>query len=157
MQIRGRAKRRGMSLLEVLTALAIFMFSVVVISQMVTTSSRMALESRRLTQAALLCESKIGELVSGLLPLESASPQPIPEADQNWTYEVLCEPQEWTTVPIDGQSIPGLYVVHVTVAWQTAQGTDRMEYTLSRVMLDPRVKAPAAQQTTTSSGSTTSP
>jgi hypothetical protein len=140
-----------MSLLEVLTALAIFMLSVVVISQMVTTSSRMAVESRRLTQAALLCESKIGELVSGLLPLESSPPQPIPEADANWTYEVVCEPQEWTTVPIDNESIPGLQIAHVTVAWQTPQGTDRLEYTLSRVILDPRVRVPAQQTSTSSS------
>jgi hypothetical protein len=145
-----------MSLLEVLTALAIFMFSVVVISQMVTTSSRMALESRRLTQAALLCESKIGELVSGLLPLESSPPQSIPEADPHWTYEVVCEPQDWTSVPIDGENIPGLSIVHVTVVWKTDQGTDEMQYTLSRVILDPRLKVPAAQQNTGSSSSTSS-
>jgi hypothetical protein len=152
---RSRKKRKAMSLLEVLTALAIFMLSVVVISQMVNLSSRMAIESRRLTQAALLCETKIGELVSGLLPLENTPPQPIPEADEHWTYEVVCEPQDWTTVSIDGGNVPGLCVVHVTVVWQTTQGTDRMEYTLSRVILDPRLKVPAAQQTT-SSGSTSS-
>ena len=156
MKVKGKKVRKGLSLLEVLTALTIFMFSIVVISQMVNTSSRMAVESRRLTQAALLCESKIGELVSGLLPLESTPPQPIAEADERWTYEVVAEPQAWTTVPIDGESIPGLHIVHVTVAWQTSQGTDRLQYTLSRVILDPRVRVPAAQQTTTSSSPTTS-
>jgi general secretion pathway protein I len=155
MRVRRHKPRKGMSLLEVLTALTIFLFSVVLISQMVTTSSRMAVESRRLTQAALLCESKIGELVSGVLPLETTPAQPIPEADEHWTYEVNCEPQEWTTVPIDGQSIPGLNIVHVTVVWQTTQGTDRLEYTLSRVILDPRVRVPAPQQSTSSSSSST--
>jgi hypothetical protein len=141
-----------MSLLEVLTALAIFMFSVVVISQIVDSASRTALQSQRLTQAALLCESKMAELVAGVLPLQSTGYVPLEEAGEQWSYAVETEPQDWTNVSIDGQSSPALYVVHVTVLWKAGGSSEEIEYTLSRVILDPRVRVPAAEPTTISTG-----
>src|SRR5262249_38123538 len=50
-----RSVRRGISVLEVLTALAIFMLSIVVISQMVDSAARTAMRSKRLTQAGIYC------------------------------------------------------------------------------------------------------
>jgi type II secretory pathway pseudopilin PulG len=147
-------KRRGLSLLEVLTALAIFMFSVVVISQMVDSASRTALRAQKLTQAALQCESVMAELSSGVLPLQTTGETPLPELGDQWTYTVVCEPQDWANVPIDGQTVAGLQVVHVTVTWSPQDGDD-LQYTLSRVMLDPRVRVPAAEATTTSTSTST--
>jgi hypothetical protein len=152
---RQHPPRKGLSLLEVLTALAIFLFSVVVISQIVDSASRTAIQSQRLTQAALLCESKMAELAAGVLPLQSTGLMPIEEAGEQWSYAVECEPQDWTNVTVDGQSTTGLYVVHMTVLWQSGRPNEELEYSLSRVILDPRIRVPAAEATTTTSTTTT--
>lgn len=145
-------KRSGLSLLEVLTALAIFMLSVVVISQMVSSASRTAVRSERLSKAAILCESKMAELVTGIEPLQAVSmEQFLTETEPGWFYSVMVEPQTWTAVPLEGQNVPALNTVQVTVLWSAE--ADRVEYTLTRTMLDPRFRVPAAEAapTTTSS------
>ncbi len=146
-------RRSGLSLLEVLTALAIFMLSVVVISQMVDSASRTAFRSQKLTKAALLAESKMAELSWGIEPLQSAGATSYDIGEPGWSYAIEVEPENWSNVQVDGQAVAGLNLVHVTVTWTRPGGGDEIDYTLSRMMLDPRLRAPAAQQTATTSGS----
>jgi Tfp pilus assembly protein PilV len=142
--LRTRPARAGLSLLEVLTALAIFLLSVVVISQMVDSASRTAQSAQRVTQAAILAESMMNEIAAGIQPMASVGEQLIPEAGPEWTVSVLVEPQDWSSVPVDNVNINGLNNVSVTVRWNSASGVEA-EYTLSRVLLDPRIRVPAAE------------
>jgi type II secretory pathway pseudopilin PulG len=143
------AHRRGISLLEVLAALAIFMLSIVVISQMVNSAAHTADKSRRLTQAGLYCEAKMAEVASGIQPLASVGMTPLENAD-GWEYSIECQPQDFSNVQIDNQSLAALSLVEVTVRY----GND-VEQSLSRVVLDPRVRVPTADPTpsTSSNGS----
>ena len=135
--------RAGLSLLEVLVALAIFMLSVVVISQMVDSAARTAQRSQRLTKAALRAESKMSELLAGIEPVAPIGLTPLDDPEPGWFYEILVEPEQWSTVPVEGQAVVGLYTVHVRIVWQSSQTGEEVEYLLTRIMLDPALRVPA--------------
>jgi prepilin-type N-terminal cleavage/methylation domain-containing protein len=155
MILRQVRRRSGLSLLEVLIALAIFLLSVVVLSQMVDSAAQRGLRSKRMSQAAVLCEAKMGEIVAGVQPLQSAGAQPLEGADANWSFMVVVEPQSWSSVASGGQvGSSGLNMVHITVVWAGPQIGGPVEYTLSRLVMDPHLRVPA--QTPTSANSTSS-
>ncbi len=146
MMRRRNTKRAGISLLEVLTALAIFMLSIVVISQMVNSGARTADRSRRLTQAGVLCEARMSAILAGV-PTDDGD-------DPGWQYDVSYEPQDWTQVQVNNSSgtgqaasgnVTGLTVVHVTVRYG-----NEVEYTLTRTMLDPSLRTSQADPASTS-------
>lgn len=146
MRLRSRQpgfSRRGISLLEVLAALAIFFFTAAAITQMVDSASQAAQRARRLTKAELLAETKIDEITAGILPLASGG-GPI-EEEQGWTYSVTVTPESWTSVTdASGNAITGLSSVVVTVS--AGAGSQLVEYSLSRILLDPSLRLPAQQQ-----------
>jgi Tfp pilus assembly protein PilV len=145
---RRNPQRLGLSLLEVLVALGIFLISMVVINQMIQTASRTALRTQRLTKAALLCEAKMEEIVAGVLPLQSSGKQAVDGSEPEWLFEVNVEPEGWSAVTVDSQSLSGLSTVHVTVLWGGARTMKPVEYTLTRLVLDPRLRVPLADPVT---------
>jgi prepilin-type N-terminal cleavage/methylation domain-containing protein len=152
---RAARRRSGLSLLEVLIALAIFLLAVVVISQMVSSAAQRGVHSKRMTQAAILCQMKMDEIVAGTQPLQSTGSQPLQGAEAAWAYSVVVEPQSWSTVASGGQvGSSGLNLVHVKVVWAGAQMGGPVEFQLSRLVMDPQLRVPA--QTPTSSTSTPS-
>ncbi|MER3415980.1 MAG: hypothetical protein C4297_07185 [Gemmataceae bacterium] len=138
--------RKGLSLLEVLATLAVFMLSVVVLSQIVDSAARTARRSERLARAALLAESKLAELSAGLMPLVNAGPEPfVEEQEPGWSWTVTCSPETWSSTSVGGQGVIGLYSVQIVVTWQ-GEG-EPIEYTLSSVILEPSLRsAPTASQ-----------
>lgn len=150
--------RPGISLLEVLVALAIFLFSIVVISQMVDTAARTAQRAQRLSRAGLLAESVLSELAAGVRQMSSTSGDQVVEGDAHWTATIAVQPEAWSNVDVDGQFVAGLNSVQVTVTWSSGYG-DEVSYTVSRVLLDPRVQQPnpnlAASTPRGKSGATT--
>jgi hypothetical protein len=144
MQRAAPGRRPGLSLLEVLTALAIFLLSVVVISQMVDTAAQTAVRSQRLSRAALWGESVMAEMVAGTQPLQSGGPIPLP--DPGWSYFVIVEPEPWSDVPIESQAVSGLNTVHIRVVWSSGRPGEEVEYSLSQLVLDPRLRVPAPEQ-----------
>jgi Tfp pilus assembly protein PilV len=143
-----------MSLLEVLTALAIFMLSVVVISQMVDAAAQTAQRAQRLSRAGLYAESKMAELIAGIEPLQNTSGQMLEEGGPGWTYSVQVEPESWTQVDLEGTQVAGLNLVSVTVAFNNGRAMQAVEQTLTRVVLDPRLRVPATAPTISTSTST---
>jgi Tfp pilus assembly protein PilV len=157
--VQRQARRRfGLSLLEVLVALAIFLLSVVVISQMVSSAAQRGIRSKRMTQAAILCQAKMDEIVAGTQPLQANGPQPLEGAGPGWAYTVVVESQSWSTVSSSsgGQAagVAGLNTVHVTVVWSGEPVGGPVEFRLSRLVLNPQLRVPA--QTPTSTNSTSS-
>lgn len=144
-----------MSLLEVLASLAIFIFSAYALTQMVDAASSAATRARRLAKAQLLAETKMDEVVAGILPL-SAGGGAITEEIDGWNYTVTVTPEQWSAVqdPSTGSSVTGLNSVIVTVNY-TMTGAAPVEYSISRIVLDPSLRVPAQQPSSSSSSSTT--
>ena len=133
-----------MSLLEVLAALAIFVFSAYALTQMVDNASHAAMKARRLAKAQLLAETKTDEVISGAIPLSTGGGN-IDEEATGWSYSVTVTPEQWSAVQdaSTNTSITGLNTVIVTVDYSLS-GAEPIEYSISRLILDPRLRQPAS-------------
>src|SRR5262245_12179148 len=83
------ARRAGLSLIEVLASLAIFLMSLTALVHLINTSTEMAAQSRNRTHAALLCRGKVAEMCAGVLPLSGTGDAICEdETDYHWSAEV---------------------------------------------------------------------
>jgi type II secretion system protein I len=142
---------QGLTLLEVILSLAIFVMSLAVISKLVELGVRASQYAQLQSRAVMLAESKMGEFVAGIMPLDSASGDTFIE-DPAW---------QWQAAISDGP-VDGLRWVSVTVfpasTGELATNRERIEFTLSRWLLDPSYTADldlAASSATTESTSST--
>jgi type II secretion system protein I len=133
--------RPGLTLLEVLVALAIFLLSLAAISQLVTTAGQRALDARRKEEAARLARSKLAEVFAGVVPMQSTSDAPF---DQDPDYS-------WS-LTADSASLSGLWLVTVTVK---GKGDEGPGYTLQEFLLDPTLRG-STQDTVTIAGASNS-
>jgi prepilin-type N-terminal cleavage/methylation domain-containing protein len=144
--VRGKrvGVRRGLSLMEVLAALAIFVFAASALTQMTEIASNSAMRARRLTKAQLLAETKMDEVVAGVLPLSSQNGA-ITEELEGWSFDIAVIPEDWSAVQdgSSGSTVNGLNSVIVTVTFQLPGGTTALvEYSLARLILDPSLRQP---------------
>jgi len=144
---------RGLSLLEVILAIAVLGGCMAVIGELVRMGVRNAEEARELTKAQLLCESKLEEVVAGVTPLESAAAVAF-ELDPEWTYTI-------ETGSLDQQ---GLIQVRVTVQQLESDRLYPLTFTLTRWIVDPSLASgetstdsPTEGQTATSGSSNDAP
>ncbi len=120
-------KRRGLTLYEVVISLAIFAGALAAISQGMSTGTRAAVQARLQSQAVLLAQTKMAEIVSGVLPPKSASDVPFAEPDlDGWT---------WSATVTPGPHV-GLYQVEVSVACHQAHSSIDASFTLDRLVRD---------------------
>jgi len=126
--LRATAPRAGLSLLEVLVALAIFLMAVGALGQLVTQGGDNARYVSWLAQGNLIAQSRLAEAAAGSIPLQSQGDSPCDEdSDFNWAMDA------------EAQTAAGLYRVTVTVSRQQPNG-DRFETKLSMFVLDPTVR-----------------
>src|SRR5262245_10565635 len=83
------AGRAGLTLLEVLVALAIFFMAWVGIARLINMASDQAVDARLQIEALQVAQSKLDEVASGITPLESQSdnaldPSEAPGGQQGW-------------------------------------------------------------------------
>ena len=123
---RNHQARTGLSLLEVLLAIAILGGAMIVITQLLNLGYRSAIEARMRTEAALLCDTKMAELAAGVLPLSGTSGEAI-EENPNWNY----------SVSVENASQVGLLAVTVTVAQNNVGNQTPMSLSIVRLMPDP--------------------
>jgi prepilin-type N-terminal cleavage/methylation domain-containing protein len=123
-----RTRRRGLSLLEILVALTIFLMAFVVLGRLVILGGDRAGDTQWQNQAVQLCECKMDELAAGIFPLQSQAAAPIAEAP-DW---------QWA-VNVQQTNVPNLYQVNVQVSHQ-GFAASRISYSLSQMMLDPRLR-----------------
>lgn len=124
-----RTRRTGLTLWEVMLALAILGGSITVIGQLVRLGVRAASEARSLSTAQLLCEAKVAELASGIEPLQSVSATPYP-FEMDWVYSVEVQ-------PVDQE---GLLAIRVTVENVTEQRLVPVSFSLERWIIDPSLE-----------------
>lgn len=87
-RIRARA---GLTLLEVLISLAIFLGALTALSQLIGIGSRAAVQAQLRTQAIFKCQSKLSEVLAGAQPLESVT-QASFENEENWKWSLDVQP-----------------------------------------------------------------
>ena len=120
--------RSGFSLFEVVISLGIFGLAIAAIYQLVSLGVRASLQSQLKTEALIRCESKMGELLSGVTPFTAVDHQPFEEefsAKWAWSLEVLPAPVEQ------------LYLLHVSVHHLGESTQEQVTVTLTRFARDP--------------------
>ena len=125
MRIRPPASRPGLSLLEVIIALAVFLLSLVGLGHLVGVASGIASEANQRSQAARLCQSKLDEVVAGSVPLTSQGDTAFDEdPDYHWSLDA------------DQNSTQGLFNVTVRVT-RKRPGAGDLTCSISQMVLDP--------------------
>jgi type II secretion system protein I len=132
MILRPSYSRRGLTLLEVIVAMAIFLFSLAAIQQLVTMGSDRAMDIRQETRTSSRCQSKMAELIIGAAGL-TASGDYTPFEDEDgkdlfWKVDVAAAE--------DGV---GLYLVKVFVKKDFQSGRT-IESQMSQIIMDPSMR-----------------
>ncbi len=119
-------RRRGLSLLEVIVSLLIFLMSIGALTHLLTSASHLAVESRTRTQAALYAHSKLNEVRIGAIGLSAQQETQLEDdEDYNWSMEVAQGAYE------------GLHNVTVSVSRKAPTGND-IKVSLTQIILDPQ-------------------
>ena len=79
-----RSRRRGLSLLEVILAIAILGGALATIGQLIRVGARNAAEARDLTMAQLYAESEMNGIAAGWYPMDEVS-----DEKQSWAIGKL--------------------------------------------------------------------
>ncbi len=130
----SRWLRRGLTLFEVLISLVIFIGAMAAIGQLVSNGVRAALQARFQTQAAMMCEAKLAEVVAGVVPLTQG--QAVYPEDPNWSWSVA----------LAAAPVPGLMKVDVTVQRQGTNSKGKVVFTMARYVRDPQVYIAAQEE-----------
>jgi len=137
-----RLTRPGLTLLEVVIALAIFLIALVPIWHLVTLGGEQALDVAHQAQASMLCQAKLDCVKVGAEPLNTSGTVDIGR-DLTWNYTIESSPGE----------VENLYMVKVTVKVDRADGKT-IEASLVQMVLDPAWRGSTVSTATTSSATT---
>lgn len=130
--IRCRSPRSGLTLLEVLVSTAIFLGALTAIMDIMHIGHDSRLSARMDAEAAVYCESIMGEIVSGIRPMADESGSI--EDQEYWRYSV-------TTEDAGGES---LVRVNVLVEHAVDDQIPNAYFQLTRLMRDPQLFLDAA-------------
>jgi general secretion pathway protein I len=129
--------RGGITLYEVVIAIAIFAGAVAALSEALTTATRAALQSRMQSQAVLLCETKMAEVVAGATPATSSGEVPFTDAGlEGWTWNVNVAPAAHA----------GINQVEITVNNRQAANSVDASFTMTRLLRDQQAFVTSATQ-----------
>ncbi len=131
------AARQGLTLLEVLLSLGLFLGALAALSQLWYGGVRASVQARLTTQAILRCESKLNEVVAGAVSLQSTTDTPF-EDDATWTWSLQVLPSEVHA---------NVLLLIVNVSHPGQGGLSASSYQLSRLLRDPQVWTDAQQTT----------
>lgn len=141
-----RATRTGLTLLEMVLALALFVTAITVLAQVAWNGQRAAVQARLRTEAAFRCETVMAEVLAGAVPLQSQQGIPFSD-DPKWTWGVQIAPGKY----------PELLHVTVDVEHHSATRSANAGFSLQRWTRDPTLfLAAAATQSASSTKTSTS-
>lgn len=134
MTARRRTCRAGMSLMEVLVALAIFLLCLTAIGRLVDQGGEFALSARYQNTGTRLAASKLAEVEAGLVAVTQASSGDFAaDGDDGWTWTVTPAPTDVTNV----------YAVTVVVS-KPFLGKD-FQVVLTQTVCDPAMMGTGAE------------
>lgn len=127
--------RAGLSLLEVLLSVAIFLGALTAIMQLLNAGQLSETAARLRTEAALRCEAKMAEIVAGIEEAVSSNDQKFPDDEiGNW---------HWSAEVGSGDAT-SLLKITVTVEHLPDGKTPNAAFTLTRYLRDPQLFIDAA-------------
>ena len=126
--------RSGLTLLEVLISLSIFLGALTALSQLIGIGSRAAVQSQLRTQAVIKCQSKLAEVLAGVQPMEPVNQSAFETGDENWKWSLNVEPGDYDN----------LLKLTVLVQYAGESETVSTSYQLSRQVRDPAMLLDAA-------------
>lgn len=126
--------RSGLTLFEVVIALAIFMGALAAIGQLISTGTHGAVYAKLESQAVIRCETTLGEVLAGYIGLRSTSGT-FPD-NPAWTWSVSVAPAQHE----------GLYIVEVTASHAGQSSMSKVSYTLRRFVRDPGLEMAAYEK-----------
>jgi Tfp pilus assembly protein PilV len=130
---RPLAPRRGLSLLEVLIALAILILAVAALGRLVDIGSDRGYDARVYARGARLAQAKMAEVEAGVIPVSSETSGQFDGDDSVWSY----------TVTPAAAGPPNLYTVTVNVSRDVNGHT--VNVYLAQMIFDPTLMGSAAQ------------
>jgi Tfp pilus assembly protein PilV len=131
---RLRQPRQGLSILEVLVSMAIFLLSLVAIASLVDFGAERATAAAMTNLGTRLAQAKLAELEAGVVP-PSTSETGTFEDEPEWTYAL--EPG----APLAANTIP------VTIRVSREYGGRTYEVVLTQVIFDPAFQGKAMMAT----------
>lgn len=127
---RMRSDRHGLTLLEVILSVAIFLGGLTAIMQGLTLGQRSELSARLQSAAVVRCEAVVGELVSGVKPLESSAKNSFEDDETgNWT---------WSAEVADA-GVTGLLQLTVLVEHRPGSDVPNAAFSVVRYLRDPQL------------------
>ncbi len=135
LQGRGDKRRQGLTLLEVILTLSIFVGSMAVLSQLVATGHQANLQNRLQTIAIIRAEAQMNEVIANPSLMVSASSMPFaeeynPGSIGQWVWSLAVSSWDQNT---------NLLHLELTVQHISSSGTPNATYTLRRYVRDPQV------------------
>lgn len=137
-QVPGAARRPGLTLLEMLVSMAIFLIALVALSRLIEIGSNLSRDANYQTEALRLAQSKLHEVMVGIEPLESQADLQFPE-NGDFYYSITC-----TNDP----DVDDLWDVQVTVYRNIPGG--KVSVTLGHILFDPSKRGSTASPSTAS-------
>lgn len=135
----GIRSRRGLTLLEVLVSVAIFLGSLTAIMQLLNTGQQAEVSARLQSEAVLRCDSKMAEIVAGIeKPVSSADGAFLDDEIGSWKW----------SVDVANGSATSLLRITVTVEHRPDGKDPNAAFTLTRYMRDPQLFIDAALSAT---------
>jgi general secretion pathway protein I len=131
--------RRGMSLLEVFVALAIFIAALAVITQIISTGSRASGRAQFQSEATLRAESTMAEAIAGIIPMQNDKRAFDDDLQWQWSLAVETGPHADTLL------------LTVTTEHNDSNGKVNGGAHLKRIIRDPQLFLNADSATTNSS------
>ncbi len=135
---------RGLTLLEVVLALAILAAASATLAQLVGIGLRAAAQARDTTEAQLMAESLMSEIAAGITLPDQISSAPLPD-DSSWLASAFVQPA----------TLPGVLQVTLLVERDPQYGGRPSSFQLTRWIRDPQLPYPVEEEEETSSTGTT--
>lgn len=121
--VRARAARSGMTLFEVMLALAIFMGAYTAVTKVLEHGSKAAIRAQSTEHALYTCDRKMNEIMGGVVPLATTTDAPLDDDPTGlWRWRAT----------VGEAGVTGLLRVEITV---TNTGTSNQAETRSLVRL----------------------
>ncbi|MCH1440427.1 MAG: prepilin-type N-terminal cleavage/methylation domain-containing protein [Rubripirellula sp.] len=101
MNSRKKHQRSGLTILEVLISIAIFLFAMTGISTLINNGLRSTVDGQARTRAALLCASTMESILSGSLSVDTNSNQiPFSIPNQDWSWRARLSSSEYPNLSL---------------------------------------------------------
>ena len=153
--MRTQPLHSGFTLLEVILALAVFGVSAVLLSELMNLGVRNARAARDGTQAQLLCETIMTELLTGVRPLQSEPNAQLQDDPTASSVEKAPWISDITVEVID--TVDGAYNMLALLVTVRENNDDprKQEFTMARWILDPDTLPEEEEEAATSTSSST--